>query len=208
MRQILTTEDRDQLAHLIGDIETRTAGELVLVVARRSGSYGTTRVTWAAVASLVVVTLVELVYPSLPPLWLLGLQGPVGLVLWWLLGHPEILRRVVPRDDQQRRVSDRVKQLFIERGITETRDRSGVLIFLSELERRVEILADRGIHERVGSQAWAVMVDGLVTEIRAGKASSGLSAILRRIGDTLAAHFPPRPDDTNELPDAVVEVDR
>jgi putative membrane protein len=105
---------------------------------------------------------------------------------------------------QRRAVSDRVKQLFLELGIIETRDRSGVLVYLSELERRVEILADRGIHEHVGNQAWQAMVDELVGAIKGGRAAEGLATIIGRIGQELAAKFPPRPDDTNELPDEVV----
>jgi putative membrane protein len=203
MRAILSEQQRERLTQLVAEAERHTAGELVVVVAHQSGRYGTHRVAWAAVTALAVSGVVDFFWPAIPGAWLLMLEGLLGLGLWWLLGRPVLLRRIVPPEEQHRAVNNRVKQLFLERGVTETRDRSGVLVFLSELERRVEILADRGIHEHVGSEAWAEMVRLVVEEIHGGKADSGLATIIERIGRELAAKFPPRPDDTNELPNQV-----
>jgi putative membrane protein len=204
MRSILTDEERKRIATLVAEAERGTAGELVTVVARQSAAYGAFRFGWAAMLALCLAVVVHVLAPSVPADWLLGAQGPVALGLWWLFGSPTLLRWITPRAVQHRAVSDRVKQLFLELGVTETRDRSGVLVYLSELERRVEILADRGIHEHVGSEAWQAMVDELVGAIQGGRAAEGLATIIERIGRELAAKFPPRPDDTNELPDEVV----
>jgi putative membrane protein len=204
MNSILTDEERKRLQALVAEVERGTAGELVTVVARQSAAYGAFRLGWAAMLALLLAVVVHLAVPSIPANWLLGAEGPVGLCLWWLLGWPVLLRRITPRAVQRRAVSDRVKELFLELGVTETRDRSGVLVYLSELERRVEILADRGIHEHVGTEAWQAMVSELVGAIQSGRAAEGLATIIRRIGQELAAKFPPRPDDSNELPDQVV----
>lgn len=203
MRTILSQEEQDRLATRVAEAERNTAGELMVVVARQSARYGADRMAWAAVAALVIAAVIDFVWPAIPGLWLLAIEGVLGILLWWLFGRPALLRRIVPMQDQRRAVNSRVKQLFIERGVTETRDRSGVLVFLSQLEHRVEILADRGIHERVGSEAWAEMVRILVEEIRGGKAFAGLATVVERIGRELAAKFPARADDTNELPDQV-----
>jgi putative membrane protein len=85
--------------------------------------------------------------------------------------------------------------------VTETRERSGVLLFLSEAERRVELLADRGIHERVGTEDWQALVNAVVESIRTGHAGDGIASAVDAIGARLAQHFPPSPDDINELPD-------
>lgn len=203
MSEILSEEERSRLASLIAEVERSTAGEIVLVLARRSAAYGSFRLAWAALLALGASAVVHVCFPEMPGSFLLAMQGPLGLLFWWGLGWPGLLRRITPRREQQLAVSDRVKQLFLERGVTETRDRSGVLIFLSELEHRVEILGDRGIHEHLGAEAWQKMVGDLVGAIGGGNAAQGLSAIIERIGRELAAKFPPRPDDTNELPDEV-----
>ncbi|MGC4064284.1 MAG: TPM domain-containing protein [Polyangiaceae bacterium] len=124
--------------------------------------------------------------------------------LYALFGLAPCLRRIVPRWAQERAVHAKVQQLFLDLGVTETRDRSGILIYLSELERRVEILGDRGIYQQLGAKAWQGLVEELVTSIRAGKAAEGLERILRRLGTELTAKFPIRAGDTNELPNTVI----
>jgi putative membrane protein len=127
--------------------------------------------------------------------------------LYWLSGLAWFTRTLVPEELCRQKVSARAKQLFLEHGVTETRDRSGVLVYLSEAEHRIEILADRGVHERVGKDGWQRTVDGVVQAIRAGQAGQGVLAAIETIGAALAEHFPPRPDDVNELSDAVVRLE-
>jgi putative membrane protein len=139
--------------------------------------------------------------PIIPELWVLCGEAPIMLLFWWLSGIPGLTRMLVPARAQHAAVRARAEQSFIGQGVTETRDRSGVLLFLSETERRVELLADRGIHERVGADAWQALVNDVVAAIRTGRAASGISSAVDAIGVRLAQHFPPAPDDTNELPD-------
>jgi putative membrane protein len=207
MRAILSKVEQDYLAQKIADAERNTAGELVAVVLHKSASYGAYRVAFAGLFALLFVSTAHVLWPWVTAMELLGAEAVVAIALFWFLGLPSLLRLVTPRAVQRRAVSDRVKQLFIERGVTETRDRSGVLILLSALERRVEILGDRGIHEHLGNEAWQAMVNELAESLRGGKAAEGLARVIDRIGRELAAHFPPRPDDTNELPNRVVTDD-
>ena len=124
-------------------------------------------------------------------------------LFFWVFGIAPFLRCIIPRPVQRKAVSDRVKQLFIELGVTETRDRSGVLVLLSSLERRIEILGDRGIHEHLGAEAWALLVQSFTQSARSNAAANGLSEVIARLGNELSAHFPARSDDTNELPDEI-----
>jgi putative membrane protein len=140
--------------------------------------------------------------PWLHELWVLCAEAPLMLLAWWLTGASAVTRRLVPARLQREAVLARAEQAFIEQGVTETRDRSGVLLFLSETEHRLELLADRGIHERVGSEVWQALVDDVVGAIRKGQAASGLTRAIDAIGARLAEHFPPSADDVNELPDA------
>ena len=82
-----------------------------------------------------------------------------------------------------------------------------MLILLSALERRVEILGDRGIHEHLGVPVWQAMVSDLAQAMRVGQAADGLAKIIERVGRELSARFPARPDDTDELPNRVVTDD-
>lgn len=85
--------------------------------------------------------------------------------------------------------------------IWDTEHNSGVLIYLLLADRRVEIVADRGIHGKVGSAAWEGICGGMQREFAGGQYERGALAGVRAIGDLLAAHFPHSGDARNELPD-------
>jgi hypothetical protein len=88
-----------------------------------------------------------------------------------------------------------------------TADKAGVLIYVLLADRRVEIVADRGIHERVGDTAWETICGVMQQEFAAGRYEAGVLAGLAAVSDLLAQHFPARPgDNPNELPDAPVVV--
>ena len=207
MNRILTPADRDALAELIANIERNTAGELVTVVLRRSASYVAYRIGWAAGGSLLLTAVAHLLWPAFPTMELLGAEATLALVLYWFFGHTAWLRLMVPRAAKVQATTDRAKRLFLELGVTETRDRSGVLIVLSELERRVQILGDRGIHQQLGADAWKQLVDSIVSSIRAGRPVEGLRSAIEKIGQELVSKFPPRPDDLDELPNHVIVQD-
>jgi putative membrane protein len=207
MSTILTKEEQARLARLIGEVERSTAGEIVTVVLHKSASYASYRIAGAALLALLCASVSHLTWPWLTAMELLGGQSLLGIAIYSLLGWPAMLRRLVPRVVQRKAVSDRVKQLFIEHGVTETRDRSGVLILLSALERRVEILGDRGIHEHLGDDTWRAMVKELTQAIGNGKAADGLAKIIERLGRELSSKFPARPDDSDELPNRIVTDD-
>jgi putative membrane protein len=198
--------ERQRVAERVTLAEQRTAGEIVVVVARRSGDYGVERAAFSGGLTLLLALTGYFFLAMVPELWLLCLQAPLGFFAWWLSGLSPVLRRLVPTAAQHAVVRARAQQLFMERGVTETRQRSGVLLYLSEGEHRVELLADRGIHERVGAEGWQRVVDQVVGSIREGHAADGIAAAVDSIGQSLALHFPREADDVNELPDAVTRL--
>jgi uncharacterized membrane protein len=88
--------------------------------------------------------------------------------------------------------------------IWDTEHNSGVLIYLLLADRRVEIVADRGIHSKVGSAAWEAICGEMQREFARGQFERGAVIGIRAISDLLAAHFPRSGDSRNELPDKPV----
>jgi putative membrane protein len=204
MSSIVSEQDRQRLSQRIAEVEKHTAGELVTAVYSRSSSYAAHRLVWATALCWLLTAGLDLVCFSVPTFALLGSQLLLVVGLYFLFGWSPLLRAITPEAVRAKAVSDRVRLLFLHQGITETRDRSGVLIYLSELERRVEILADRGIFEHVGKAAWESLVREITASIRDQKAAEGLLVAIDRIGGELAKRFPRRDDDTNELDNVVV----
>jgi putative membrane protein len=96
--------------------------------------------------------------------------------------------------------------LFFAHGVHLTQARTGVLIYVALLQRQVEIVADAGIHGKVAQSAWDELAGAVTDAAREGRLADGIVDAVRRAGVLLAAHFPPKPDDVNELSDRVVEI--
>jgi uncharacterized membrane protein len=79
-----------------------------------------------------------------------------------------------------------------------------VLIYLLLADRRVELVADRGIHGRVGSAAWEAICGEMQREFARGHFERGAVVGVRAVSDLLAEHFPPSGHRKNELPDKPV----
>ncbi len=106
-----------------------------------------------------------------------------------------------------RTARQRALEHFEQLRVWDTDDNAGVLVYLLLADRRVEIVADRGIHARVGAVAWETICGAMQREFAAGRFEAGMLSGLVSISDLLAAHFPSSAGgDPNELPDAPVVV--
>lgn len=96
----------------------------------------------------------------------------------------------------------RASKLFETLGVANTREASGVLVYIQLVERRVEILADRGIAALIPSDAWEDVCRRMETSFAAGDYRRGVLDAIDRLTDLLAAHFPATGDNPNELDNA------
>jgi putative membrane protein len=199
----LTEAERTNVEAAVARAEAGTAGELVVVVSDRSSDYAAVRATVAA--SLTVAAALEAFYlTGGMPSWAFFLgQLPFGFLLYWFLGRGVLLRGIVPARVRSQAVEDRAFSAFVQAGVTDTKGRSGVLIFISQAEHRAVILADRGINEVVAPDEWQKDVDSLVLAIRRGEPAQGLLNAIERIGGILRQAFPADERNENELSNMV-----
>jgi uncharacterized membrane protein len=101
-----------------------------------------------------------------------------------------------------RSARERALEHFARLRVWDTEDNAGVLVYLLLADRRVEIVADRGIHARVGATAWETICGAMQQEFAAGRFEAGMLGGLGSISDLLAQHFPAAGENPNELPDA------
>jgi putative membrane protein len=232
MAGILTASDRARIADAIAAAEARTSGEIHCVLAQSSSDYRLVPLVWAALAALLVPATFVLsglrphAWPWLGEPWWTGeatlaeMDGAVAtgllaviiaqvavfaLVFIATLAEP-IRLKLVPPAHKRDRVRRSALDQFIARGMQRTRERTGVLIYASLAERQVEVIADEGIYARVSPAVWDEAVRVLVQGARDGRVADGFVEAVSLCGSVLAAHFPPRDDDRNELPDHVVEL--
>lgn len=213
---VLSRDDEAAIERAIAAAEARTSGELVVLVVPRSDDYASSRALVAGFGAVVMVTTVDWAWPwilqvlpelegllPLDPLaWLLPLQAAVAAVLW-AVGGLVPARWLASDERRAEAVSRRAKQEFFDRRISHTRDRSGVLLFVSEQERSLVILADRGVDEALGARMWQGWAADVIEGMRKRRGGQALCDVIEKIGDALAERFGPPTHDVNELPNAV-----
>lgn len=95
---------------------------------------------------------------------------------------------------------------FVRLGMTATKDRNGVLIFVAPRSRNFAVIGDVSVHEKCGDGFWTELAQAMETHFKAGTFTEGLIEAIAKAGTLLSAHFPRRADDANQLPDAIEEV--
>jgi len=203
---LLTEEERRRIVDSIRGIERQTSGELVTVIAHASGDYAVFPLLAAAVLALLTPAVAWITAPGLDHLAVYGVQlgafvAGTGLGLW----RP-IRMRIVPAAVKRRQAARVAREQFHVLGLDQTRGRTGILLFVSAAERYVEILADRGIDEKLPHGSWTGIVADFTRHVRAGRTADGFLAALAACGAHLIAHFPRADDDQNELPDVLIEL--
>jgi uncharacterized membrane protein len=107
-----------------------------------------------------------------------------------------LLKGVAPRQ--------RAREVFAQLGVWDTEHNGGVLIYVQLVDRRIEILADRGIASKVAQSTWDAICRRMETAFRAGQFETGALEGIREITALLARHYPPTGENPNELPDRPV----
>lgn len=225
MQLHLTQSDHEVVSAAVAEAETRTSGEIVTIVARRSDSYHDVGLSWAAAAVFIALALMAAFPAHLRAFlsmllldweheladWklltgLLGILILKFLVVRYLLAIMPLRMLVTPKATKARRARRRAILLFRTAAEARTRGRTGVLIYISLDEHRAELVADRAINEKVSPDAWGDAMATLVDALRQDRAGEGLAAAVAQVGAVLAAHFPREADDINELPDRLIEL--
>ena len=101
-------------------------------------------------------------------------------------------------------MKERALKAFYEKGLYKTKHNTGVLFFISLLERKVWVLADKGIHDKIKQGTLNKFAWHVAQGIREGRACNALIEAIKEAGGLLAQHYPVQPGDVNELPNEII----
>jgi putative membrane protein len=197
----ISEEDRAAIAAAIRAAEQKTSGQIVCVLMRSASEYFYVPVLWAALLALISPwPLIVLTDWSVQRIFLV--QILVFAFAFLVLSWPPLRISLVPPAVRRARAHRAAVEQFFARGLTRTRDRTGLLIFVSFAERYARIIADEGISSKVGNRDWQLAVNTLTAHLRDGRTAQGFIAAIEQCGAVLAEHAPPT-DARNELPDRI-----
>jgi putative membrane protein len=209
-----TDAERERIKHTVQQAERGTKGEIVPMIVPASALYREAGYrTGLILALLTLGLLLTLEMYWLPWGWHAGNAGWLMLAVvvaygtgQWLGTVPNITRLVTSRERMGYKVKLRAEQAFYQHGLHNTKDRTGILILVSLLERRVHVLADRGINDRVPPGTWDGIVNGILDGVRTGNATDAICEAIAKCGALLSQVCPAGSgDNPDELPDTLIQ---
>jgi putative membrane protein len=220
----LSTEDHARVSAAIATAEAKSDGEIIAIAADRSDAYHDVGLHYAVLVLFLVLAFFA-AWPNQLEAWWTRLMGWTAepsqrelltlllgfallkfLAVLFLLKWMPLRLALTPGSTKTRRVRRRAVMLFKTGGERRTVGRTGILIYLSMGEHRAEIVADEAITSVTTPETWGEAMAALITEVKAGRPGDGIVAAVGLIGEVLAQHFPKSNEDTNEIPDKLIEL--
>ncbi len=202
----LNDADRARVEAAVKAAETRTAAQFALVVAHASDDYALYPILWSALIALIVGDLAALIWSDLAALWVVVIEAVLFIAADLILHLKPLRFRCVPARVRKSHAARLARLEFAALVHDRTPGDVGLLLFVSEAERHVEILVDRGIAAKIPETAWQQIVADFVAAIKAGRVAEALIGAVDAGAALLATHFPPQPGAPNTIPDRVTEI--
>ncbi|MCF7857979.1 MAG: TPM domain-containing protein [Candidatus Cloacimonetes bacterium] len=214
----LSKEELQKIGSAVKKAESKTSGEIATALIKESYDYAIYELIFAIIAGFIYFVVMIFFSASIEQMlqskfWdysvnylimCYGFSTFLVITIFYFLGNISgIDRLIVPGKILREKVRERALRYFMESGVNNTKDRTGILIFISILERRVELLADSGINEKIEPEKWQSLVDNVIIGIRKKKVSEYLIKSINECGEMLQDHFPIQADDINELSDEI-----
>ncbi len=203
-RRFLSDETTTALRDAISAIEARSSAELVVSVRSRSATYLHADILVGIVAGLATLAfLLFSPYPFALPWFLVDPILIGGLVGFLASRFPPVRRALTPRSVRDGRVRAAAGALFLEKGVHNTRERTGILLYVSLLEKRALLVPDAGVERELPRREWRAVTAAIDRAVAGGGDGGDLARALGPLGDLVALHLPRRAGDVNELADEV-----
>jgi len=208
----LTDSEAKQVRDAVAGAEKTTSGEIVVMVVPSSYHYPVAdilgAVTFSLPISLALTPLMGGFFWIGPRnMWLfLSIFALVFAGFYFSVKRlPRLKRLFISKREIDEEVREAAVTAFFKERLYRTRDETGVLIFISVLERKVTILADRGIDAKLPPETWQRIVGDIVAGIKRKRQAEAVCRAVEAVGRLLQEHFPIKPDDTDELKNLIIE---
>ena len=221
----LSAEDHRRISDAVSNAERRSDGEIVTIVSELSDHYQDISSRWAAAMALLFL----IALPIAPGFWRGAMElvssgwsqdyspaafltaiAATAVFLYFvatlMLENMNLRLFLTPPSVKEDRVRAHAVKLFRVGTESRTDGRTGILLYLSTMEHRAEIVADSAIADKVEPARWAGAMAALIDEVKEDRPTEGMISAVEQIGAILAEHFPKSAGNPNELPDRLIEL--
>lgn len=218
----LSKADFDHIKQAVAEQEKYTTGEIALAITAESESYSFWELFFAVIGGAFIFALMlplspyisvflENIFWHMLPWYVPAFYGLVSflfIALFFALANiPSIDRLIIPYVVRHKAVYNRALRHFIESGVYATKEDSGILIFISVMEREVRIIADSGIGEKIEQLRWDSIASELSKAFKENYAAEGILYAVEQCGKILSDNFPAKKENPNELVDGLVVLE-
>ena len=210
-QQFLNKHEQQKITEAVHTAEKLTSGEIVPMVVSESHSYPVAPIIGGVFFGLPAALLSARLLGG--HLWL-GTDNMWLFLVFFLLYYaaayltirqlPHLNRYFLNPSLVELDVHKGAEAAFYRESLYDTRDSNGILLYVSVFERRVWVLADKGINEKIDLHVWQEIVDLVTSGIKQGRSCESICEAVERIGNLLQEHFPIRADDKNELHNLII----
>lgn len=202
--EFLDSGAKRALSDAVKAIESNCSAEIVIAVRARSGSYWHASVLVGVVAAFIAQAVA--LYSSIEFSLLSILLEPfgAGLLIGLLASRAPMLDRwLTPRSIRRKHVLRAAKATFFDKGVRHTRASTGILVYISLVERMAEFVIDSGVEQAIPRTGWDTVVAQVDACVRTGGDGAAVAKALHGLCDVLGPVLTRAADDVNELPDEV-----
>jgi putative membrane protein len=199
----LNEKEKESIRLAVLEAEKSTNGEIVPVIVKHSDLYPSSHFRWSFIVSFLALSLCYW-YTPLDDIFFLY-TFLLGSVLGYFCAYIPFLKKIVLTKDQlEEEFRQRAFESFLLNGVTETKNRNGVQIFVSAFEQKAIIIADIGIQEKLDNEVWQNIINAMIPKLKKKQYQDAIISAIQAIGAILATHFPQDHDDLDELPNKII----
>lgn len=203
-RPFLNDESKAALSAAVREVEATCSAELVVAVRPRSGSYIHADLIAGAVAALIALAVLLYSRWEFDLVWFLVDPVLAGVLAGLLSSRLPALRRALTRPAARRlRAETAARSLFVERRVHGTSGRTGILLYISVLEREAVFVVDLGVEALAATDHWREAAGEIEDVVRSGADGAEVARRLRGLEELLSPTLVRGADDVNELPNEV-----
>ena len=204
----LSHEQILRITNAVVQAELKTTGEIVPMIVSRSSAVGHLPLQCGL---LILTTLLLLIF-GFEPTWFFFWKWKSLIVLillsfgaGYLLSRFNFIQRwMIPDKDEEAQVWQRAQSEWAANKIQKTANRTGILLFVSVMERKAIVLADEGIAKHYPAETWKEVVELLTSHLRQGDWAMGFEKAIEKCGEILSKHLPAGPKNPNEITDHLI----
>jgi putative membrane protein len=205
-KPFLSDDAKRALSEAVHAVESACGAELMIAVRRRSGSYLDGALTAAIAAALAILAFLLFAPWSFRLEWFLVDPVVAGILAGVAASRtPALLRLATSPAGRRLRVAMAARATFVDKRVDRTSRRTGILLYISLLEREAEVVADSGIDPAAATPAWRQAVAGIAESVRRGEDGVAVAARVRGLAPVLAPVCARIEGQVNELADEVSE---